>query len=189
MIRLFLVRHGEPEAGWGEALDDPGLSKRGWDQARVAAEALAALGPLALVSSPLRRCDETAAPYAAQRGAAPVLEARVGEVAAPAGVIDRRAWLLGEFPWRGGPMRHWRDLAPELAAWRAAMLGFVGGLPEDTVVFTHFVAINVIVGAALGRDETIVCKPGYASITELSLDRGALKLVALGEEMRMGEVR
>lgn len=189
MARLFLVRHGEPEGVWGGAVDDPGLSERGWFQARAAAEALCTLGPLQLVCSPMRRCQETAAPYAVQCGAAPVLERRVGEVAAPTGVSDRRAWLLRDFPWRGGPIRHWRELAPELAAWRAEVLGFVRGVNEDTVAFTHFVAINAIVGAALGRSETIVCKPGFASITELSIDRGALSLVEMGEEMRAGDVR
>jgi hypothetical protein len=55
-------------------------------------------------------------------------------------------------------------------------------------VFTHFIAINVIVGAALESNETIVCKPGYASITELAVE-GQLRLVRVGEEMRTGEVR
>jgi hypothetical protein len=97
--------------------------------------------------------------------------------------------LLENFPWRGGDARLWSTLAPELHAWRADMLGFVRGLSEDSVVFSHFIAINVIVGAALGREETIVCKPGYASITELAIADGALSLVKLGEEMVVGEVR
>lgn len=189
MTRLFLIRHGEPEAAWGGAADDPGLSEVGREQAVAAATTLCALGDLRIISSPMRRCVETAAPYASKRGQAPAIEPRVSEVATPAGVADRRAWLLQNFPWQGGPARAWSDLAPELAAWREQMLGCVRALDQDCVVFTHFIAINVIAGAALARNETIVCKPGYASITELAVEGGALRLRRLGEEMRIGEVR
>ena len=189
MTRLFLIRHGEPEAAWGGAADDPGLSDAGRAQAEGAANELSHLGPLKIWSSPMRRCRETAAPFIVLRSVEPIIERRVSEVASPASVSDRRAWLLENFPWRGGETRSWSTLAPELHAWRNAMLGFVRGLSEDSAVFSHFIAINVIVGAALGRDETIVCKPGYASITELEVASGALKFVRAGEEMQMGEVR
>jgi hypothetical protein len=132
---------------------------------------------------------ETAAPYAQLVGRAPSREPRVSEVAAPAGVADRRAWLLQNFPWRGGEARAWSDLDPALRAWRDQMLGFIRGLDRDCAVFTHFIAINVIVGAALARDETIVCRPGYASITEIALEGAALRVACLGDEMRVGEVR
>jgi broad specificity phosphatase PhoE len=189
MARLFLIRHGEPEAAWGGAPDDPGLSATGHRQAEAAAEALEKRGRLQVFSSPMRRCLETAAPYAERTGRPLAIEPRISEVLSPPGTPDRRAWLLENFPWRGGSPRLWSTLAPDLHAWRADMLGFVWGLNEDTAVFTHFIAINVIVGAALKRNETIVCRPGYASATELTLEGGALRLVALGEEMRVGEVR
>jgi broad specificity phosphatase PhoE len=189
MTRLFLIRHGEPEASWGGPVDDPGLSEAGQGQAEAAAAGLAAFGPLKIISSPMRRCQETAAPYVAARNLAPLIEPRVSEVASPADVSDRRAWLLQNFPWQGGAMRQWPSLAPALLTWRADMLGFARALGDDCAVFTHFIAINVIVGAALARDETIVCKPGYASITELAVNNGELKLVKLDEGMRVGEVR
>lgn len=189
MSRLFLIRHGEPEAAWGGSMDDPGLSEVGRNQAEAATAALTKLGGLHVISSPMRRCRETAEPYARARDLTPVIEPRVSEVATPAGVADRRAWLLQNFPWQEGPTRPWRELSPDLAAWRAQMLGCISTLDKDYAVFTHFIAINVIVGAALARKETIVCKPGYASITELAVEGGALRVVQLGEEMRVGEVR
>lgn len=189
MTRLFLIRHGEPEAAWGGAADDPGLSAEGRRQAESAADALGRLGRLQIISSPMRRCRETAAPYAEACGRAPTIEPRVSEVVSSPGTLDRRAWLLENFPWRGGDARLWPTLAPELHAWRADMLGFVRGLSEDSAVFSHFIAINVIVGAALGREETIVCKPGYASIAELEIAGGEIKLVKHGAEMIIGEVR
>jgi broad specificity phosphatase PhoE len=189
MSRLFLIRHGEPETGWGGAQDDPGLSAAGRSQAEAAALALTGARPLAIVSSPMRRCRETAAPYAALVGGAAAIDARVGEVAAPAGVSDRRAWLLENFPWRGGSSRSWTSLDPALCAWREDVLAAVRALILDTAVFTHFIAINVIVGAALARDETVVCKPDYAAITELVADENGLRVVRLAAEMRAGEVR
>ena len=71
MARLFLIRHGEPETAWGDAGDDPGLSPAGQAQAAAAAAALAAEGTLAVLSSPMRRCQETAAPYGDYLASAP----------------------------------------------------------------------------------------------------------------------
>src|SRR5688572_27744295 len=99
MTRLFLIRHGEPEAAWGGATADPGLSAAGRDQAARAAAALADLGPLAVVSSPMKRCRETAAPFEARTGQKALIEPRVSEVVAPSNVRDRRVWLVENFPW------------------------------------------------------------------------------------------
>lgn len=185
--RLFLTRHGEPEAAWGAA-DDPGLSGRGREQAERAAGALP--GGLAIVSSPMLRCRETAAPYEARLGVGAVIEPRVSEVATPAGLADRRAWLADTFPWRAGATsRLWDDVDPALHRWRDDVLGAARALSQDAAVFTHFIAINAIVGAATARNETIVCRPAHASITEIALVDGALHLVALGESMDGGDVR
>jgi hypothetical protein len=56
-------------------------------------------------------------------------------------------------------------------------------------VFTHFIAINVIVGAALGVEHTIVCTPDHASITEIDIGAGALRLVRHGASMQVDDVR
>lgn len=190
MTRLFLIRHGEPDAAWGGAEPDPGLSPLGRAQAEDAAAALAEQGSLAVLSSPMRRCLETAAPYAARRSLTPVVQPRISEVATPHGVGDRRAWLAQNFPWRTGvDQPTWSTLDSELRRWRAEVLGWAHGVDADCAAFTHFVAINVIVGAALGREETVVVRPDYASITELELQAGALRLVRAGHEMRTGEVR
>jgi broad specificity phosphatase PhoE len=186
---LFLIRHGEPFAAWGGGDPDPGLSEAGRAQAEKAVQSLAARGAAHIVSSPMRRCRETAAPFCAQIGVAAEIDVRVSEVATPPGISDRRTWLQSNFPWRGGPGRSWASLDPGLHRWRKDVLSAVATLPDQTAVFTHFIAINVIVGAALAHENTIVCRPNYASITELVSEDGALHLVSLGEEMVEGEVR
>ena len=189
MARLFLIRHGRPEAAWGGAGTDPGLSDEGRAQAEEAARALMEAGRFQVISSPMRRCQETAVPYAALRGATLQLESRVSEIVAPADVVDRQAWLLERFPWRSGASRGWDTLEPGLHTWRDAMLNFMRGVSEDTAVFTHFIAINVMTGAAMGSDWTVVCRPDHASITEIEIRDGVLRLVNAAREMRVDDVR
>ena len=56
-LRLYLIRHGRPGAGFAEAVD-PGLDEIGREQARTIAEELSSLGPLSLITSPLKRARE-----------------------------------------------------------------------------------------------------------------------------------
>jgi broad specificity phosphatase PhoE len=69
------------------------------------------------------------------------------------------------------------------------MLACVRELTADAAVFTHFIAINVIASAALGHDETIVCRPDHASITEIEVNGDALQLVRHGASMQIDDVR
>ena len=62
------------------------------------------------------------------------------------------------------------------------MLDFVTGLERDAVVFTHFVAINAVVGAALERDDVYLFKPANTSITVIDNAGGHLRLIERGVE-------
>ena len=70
-MELLWVRHGEPEriAPGSGVRADPALTERGADQARRLSEWLAFDDIDAVVSSPLRRAVDTAAPIAATRSA------------------------------------------------------------------------------------------------------------------------
>ena len=184
MVRIFLIRHGEPAGAWG-MVDDPGLSARGMAQARTAAEAIAGLGPVTLVCSPLRRCRDTAATAARLLRRPCAIDVAVAEVRTPAGLADRRAWLQRTFAWRAdaSPVL-WSSVEQETRAWRDELLRAAQAWDSDVAVFTHFIAINVIVGAALNSEGTLVCRPDHASITEVVNEHGALKLVKLGAQMQ-----
>jgi broad specificity phosphatase PhoE len=184
MPRLYLVRHGEPSGAFGVD-DDPGLSEQGRAQAAEAAWKLAALRPRRILSSPMLRCRETAAALEMETGLAARLEPRVSEVAAPSGTADRRAWLAAAFPWIGaanGENSRWGRLGGDLMTFRDAAVAAVREIQEDSAIFTHFIAINAIVGSALGVDDTIVIRPAYASITTLDADADGLRIVARGLE-------
>jgi broad specificity phosphatase PhoE len=175
---LVLVRHGEAAAGWeGDA--DPGLSDRGRAQAARAAADLAVLAGTPVVASPLRRTRETAAPIAAALGVDVSVDAAVGEVVTPpafAALDQRGPWLRELMAGR------WADADPAVAAWRSGVVSALAALPGDTVVVTHFVAINAAVGAALGDDRVVAFRPGNCSRTVLRIGDDGTTVARLGDE-------
>ena len=178
MAIIHLVRHGKAAAGFG-AHRDPGLDDLGREQARATAAALAPVGPLPIHSSPLARARETAAPLAEVWGVTPSIEPRVAEIPSPTrDLAARTRWLAGVM----GKAWPALEAEPGLAGWRDAMLGWVRGQSADCVVFCHFIAINVIVGAATGAAALISFRPDNGSVTRVRVERGVLSLVALGRE-------
>ena len=69
-----------------------------------------------------------------------------------------------------------------LIRWRQEMIDCVLGFETDAVVFCHFIAINVVVGAGTGDEKLIVFQPNNASVTDIETDGGRLELIALGGE-------
>lgn len=176
--RIYLVRHGEAAASWGQSAD-PGLSELGREQARQAARELQGwVGANAtLISSPLQRAQQTAEPLASALGLDFRLDSRFREIPSPVPLEGRQAWL------RSFMAGQWSDQGEELIAWRSGIQAALTELPEDAVVFTHFLVLNTIVGAVQDRDETLVFWPANASITELEWTPAGYRLVQLGEQM------
>lgn len=183
MARLYLVRHGRAAAGFGESMD-PGLDALGWTQAETAAGRLAPLGPLPIFTSPLKRTRETAAPLAQFWRREPVVEHAVAEIPSPKGMTleDRVAWL------RTLMAGSWRDVPRDLAEWRENVVAALLSMPEDSVIFSHYVAINVAAGAALGDDRLVVFSPDNCSVTVLETSSGKLELVEKGHEAALTKV-
>lgn len=162
MSTLYLVRHGEPAAGW-DAEPDPGLSARGHEQAAALVEALPRLP---LFASPLRRTRETAAPLSAAWGIEPTVEPGVGEIVTPPlEVAERSGWLGAILAAR------WADLGESERRWRQSVLGTFAAIARggDAVVVTHFVAINVALGARQHDDRVTVTHPAHCSVTPITL--------------------
>lgn len=179
MTRLVLVRHGRPDGAWGHD-PDPGLDAVGHDQARAMADVVAPLGPQPVVVSPLRRTRETAAPLLERWSVEPEIVPDVGELTAPADAgPDHGAWLRTLMAGTGA--QHPGVMDP----FRARVLGAIRALRADTVVVTHFLAINAVVGAATGDDRVVCFTPTHCSrtVVDLELD-GALRVVELGDSGR-----
>ena len=178
MPTILLVRHGQAAAGFGSHRD-PGLDDVGRDEAEATAEELATRfeAPVPIYSSPLKRARETAAPLARKWGSEVILEPRVAEIPSPTEDLRERArWLQGVMAGK------WTDLPEELLRWRREMIDCVLGFETDTVVFCHFIAINVVVGAATGAEGLIVFRPGNGSVTNMSIGGRTLTLRVLGSQ-------
>ncbi|MDE2706727.1 MAG: phosphoglycerate mutase family protein [Gemmatimonadota bacterium] len=178
MPTILLVRHGQAAAGFGSHRD-PGLDDVGRAQAEAVTEELAARfeAPVPIYSSPLKRAQETAAPLARRWGSDVILEPRVAEIPSPTEDLRERArWL------RGVMAGKWTELPEQLLRWRQKLIDCVLGFETDAVVFCHFIAINVVVGAATGAEELIVFRPDNASVTDVVTDQSKLRLTEFGQE-------
>jgi len=185
MATVHLVRHGRATGGW-DADPDPGLDDVGVAQAAALAERFGPLGNgacagvPALVTSPMRRCRETADALAARWGVAPRIEPLVTEIPSPEGVpFGRRV------PWlRQAMTGTWSDLGPRYTAYRDAVAGCVAEQPVETVIVSHFIAINAVIGACTGDDRLVIRSLDNTSVTvvEASGDGRGLVLVRGGHE-------
>jgi probable phosphoglycerate mutase len=176
-MRLLLVRHGRPDEAAADAAD-PGLRADGREQAAAVA-ALLALEPIThVVSSPLRRARETAAPLA-QRLGLPVTvidgwaEAdrhldryRSTETLRALGAAEWVKFLADPVRFVGGdPERFRADVMAALA--QTVALQGPGGGPSRVAVFTHGLPINLVLAHALGLQRLTHFPPWYGSLTRL----------------------
>jgi broad specificity phosphatase PhoE len=180
MATIHLVRHGRATGGWDAELD-PGLDGVGVAQVAALCGELGPLGdvdPPQLVTSPLRRCRQTAAPLAARWGVRAVVEPLVAEIPSPEGVpFGRRV------PWLQAAIAGtWTALGHRYVDYRDAVAAYVAGLATDTVVTTHFVAINAVIGACAGDDRVLIHRLDNTSVTVVETSPRGIVLVAVGRE-------
>ena len=181
MARLHLVRHGRAAAGWNVD-PDPSLDDHGKKQAVDVADALRAVGPLPIFSSPLARCQQTALPLGGLWAVKPIIEPSVAEIPSPEGIVleDRVVWL------RAAMAGTWGQLVASdgqrYGDYRTGVLEALAAMPTDSVVFSHFIAINVVIGAALGDDRIVVASLDNCSVTTVSVTNGVFTLEQMGNE-------
>ncbi|WDT91428.1 bifunctional RNase H/acid phosphatase [Streptomyces sp. SCSIO-PteL053] len=163
---LVLLRHGEtaltPEKRFsGSGGTDPELSAVGRGQAERAAEHFAALGTVQeIVSSPLRRCRETAAAVAARLGLAVRIDEGLretdfgawegltfGEVRERYG-DDLTAWLASPDTAPTGGGESFAEVAERVAAARDRLVARYAG--RTVLLVTHVTPIKTLVRLALG---------------------------------------
>ena len=196
---IYLVRHGEAAASWGNH-PDPGLSELGHKQAEAAAGTLLSLGARSAISSPMQRCRETAQPFERLRsegfvhfhdidvfhidtgaferlaGVTAAVEPVVSEIETPEGVEDRVAWLQA---YMAGT---WSAEGAAHDVWRRRIAEALALLPDNTAVFSHFVAINAVVSLIDNDDRTTVFRPGHCSITWVDFSGAVPRIVEYGSQ-------
>ena len=177
MTRLYLVRHGRASAGW-DTDPDPGLDEIGVRQAKQAAARLSAHGPLPIITSPLLRCRQTAAELAQLWRVEPRVEPAVGEIPSPEGVA-----MSHRIDWLRAAMRgSWTDLGPTYVDYKNRVVSTLVAVGDDSVVFSHFVAINVAIGASISDDRLVVRSLDNCSVSIVDVVDGGLQLVESGHE-------
>ena len=188
MTRIYMIRHGKAAAGWdGDA--DPGLNELGRTQAESVAKKVQALvaTPVPIYSSPLKRCQETAAPLAAAWGVTPQIEAGVGEIPPPLEELtERTQWLRRVMAgtWEG----LYRDAASvesgvDFRGWNDNVVNTLNAFKgEAVVIFSHFIALNAAYCAATGAADVVSFAPENCSLSIFDTDGTSLSLVAQGEE-------
>jgi broad specificity phosphatase PhoE len=177
VTRLTLVRHGRAAGGWDDELD-PGLDVLGHAQAEAMADSVAPLGPLPILVSPMRRTRETAAPLERRWGSTAIVDEAVGEVPSPPDVPmkERTMWL------REAMSGAWADIGTDYMAWRDGVVARLLAVATDSVVVSHFIAINAAIGAAIGSDQIVVAALDNCSRTVIDVVDGRLILIEQGSE-------
>lgn len=177
-MNIYLVRHGEASASWGES-PDPGLSALGLQQAGDSAALLrsSVSQDTLIISSPLLRARQTAMPLASQLGIEVQVVDAFREIPAPVPLAQRQLWL------REFMRQDWGRQEEALKAWRNSAIEHLLSVRGDVVVFTHFLVINAVIGHVLDTQATLCFWPANGSVTRLRLVSSGLELIELGEQL------
>jgi probable phosphoglycerate mutase len=192
---LLWVRHGEPERiapGLGVPAD-PALTPLGREQAQRLADWLAPETIDAVVSSPLRRATETAAPIAAAHG----LQVEIVE-----GLIEYDSKSDHYIPteelaatkderWLAMVEGRWESFGadpPEVFLARVnttvdTLIDRFAG--KRVVAVCHGGVVNVALGLVLGinADRPLWFEPGYSSLHRVKASRSGIKSIASINEL------
>ncbi len=188
-MELVLVRHAQPmrvEEGTVPGPADPGLSDTGHAQAVRLAEWLAAEPIDAVLTSPLCRARQTAAPLAATLSVTAEVLDGVAEYDAAAGEYipieelratkDQRWFATIEGRWAdvGGvdPQEFQRVVVP-------AVEELIGRFPgQRVVVVTHGGVLNVYLAHVVGTERLLWFHPEYTSISRVVAARTGQRSIA-----------
>lgn len=189
MTRLYLVRHGT-HALVGKVLAGRmagvSLSAEGQAQAERLAAHFAEEPIGAVLSSPLERCQETAAPIAARLGCAVMVEPALTELHCGRWTGQDFASLTQDPAWRRWNAERGQTAVPEgesIQAVEARVMGLLerleaaGGAPAVLVTHSDVVKVAVLslLGASLDLHDRVEIDP--ASVTTIELWPGGGKIV------------
>jgi broad specificity phosphatase PhoE len=176
-MELVIVRHGRPEHIEDAAgAADPDLAEIGHRQAERVGEYLASMGVDVVVTSPLARARQTAAPLARMLGLEPIVVDGVAEydrhdsTYVPAEVTQQ---LIRD----GGTDEAWADPLSvldedEKRDWMTGVQSAFAQIVADNsghrvAVFCHGMVTSVWFAQMLGIDDTLRFVPDYAGVTRV----------------------
>jgi broad specificity phosphatase PhoE len=89
---------------------------------------------------------------------------------------DRVEWL------RAAMRGTWTELGERYTSFRDGVVAAVAACPHDTVVFSHFVAINAVIGACVDDERLVIRSLDNCSVTTVAIDERGVRLVEGGHE-------
>ena len=178
-INIYLVRHGEADASWNEDRD-PGLSTKGKKQAAAVAEELFLELPkvISIISSPLARAIQTAEPFTSKINANLVIDKIFSEIPSPGIALSKRKqWLKDIFNIDTIKLENPQQ------EWKKGIIHSISDLETDTIIFSHLMVINCIVGWITVSKKLVSFFPDNCSITKLVKKEKEIILVEKGREL------
>ena len=102
----------------------------------------------------------------------------MAEIPSPPGVPmgERVPWL------RAAMAGTWTGARAALHGYRDAVAARIAAIDADTVVVSHFVAINAVIGACIGDDRVVIRSLDNTSVTMVESTPDGLVLVEVGDE-------
>ena len=191
MVKIYLVRHGEAAEGWTS--QDPPLSELGKSQAQSLVGFVSStidensINNIDFISSPLNRCKETASLALEKIYSEILINDNFRELPSPTLDLKKRVnWLRRILPLTWSELlkdKETKDSGVNFIQWKKNIMNNIYSINKNTIIFTHFVVINSIIGEILKSDKIVNFQPSNCSITEIRKINDRLKLVKLGKSL------
>ena len=175
MVKIYLVRHGEATEGWTS--QDPPLSELGKSQAESLVTFVNStidensINNIDFISSPLNRCKETASLALEKMYSEIVINNNFRELPSPTLDLEKRVnWLRRGLPLTWSELlkdKETKDSGVNFIQWKKNIMNNIYSINKNTIIFTHFVVINSIIGEILKSDKIVNFQPSNCSITEI----------------------
>ena len=177
-VEIILIRHGEAASSWVDD-PDPGLSTRGKNQAETVKENLKYFKSqnFQLISSPKKRAIETAQPTSLDWKSEVKIDDTFSEIPASNIKLERR------MEWLKSMMNMDIAMLPkDIKEWRSRIIEKLINIKSNSIIFSHFMVINVVVGYIKNHPILLSMYPDNGSLTKIKVSNGKISLIKIGDE-------